>query len=546
LRNARGSKASKEFFNSMKRIILILTTIALVACAVNPVTGERHLQFYDTAWEQEVGAQMYAPMKQSEGGDFVLDPALTSYVQQVGERLAQQARRKDELEFQFSIINSSVPNAWALPGGKIVVNRGLLVALDSEAELAAVLGHEIVHADAAHGARGQSKGVLTQVGTVAGMIVIGTTLDSPAARQLGMLVPSLGAQLITQKYGRDAEREADYYGMHYMAEAGYDAEGAVSLQRTFLELSESREQDWLAGLFASHPPSQERLDNNKETVRELAAQGYAGGEEGAARWQEKTAYLRRVEPAYDSYEKASEAASKKEWANAQKLLDAAFRIEPRESLFHALQGDIHAGQDDYPDALGSYDQAVEANPDLFYGWLRRGEAHHRLGHDAEARSDLERSLKLLPTAQAHYLLGELDLEDNRRVAALEHFRVAAQSNSRTGQEAEARILQLELPQRASSYVAAKIVANASGELWIQVGNQTRTPLRDIEYDYAWIDDAGQTRQGSGRFEGTLEGGKWAQQKLDARIADPNDVSRRARAEVTRAEAGEVSGEPDEE
>jgi len=516
-------------------LTITLATLVLAACTVNPVTGERHLQFYDTEWETEVGEQMYAPMKQSEGGEFILDPALTGYVQQVGERLAQQARRKGELDFEFGIINSSVPNAWALPGGKIVVNRGLLVALDSEAELAAVLGHEIVHADAAHGARAQSKGVLTQVGMVAGMIVVGTTVDSPAARQLGMIVPALGAQLVTQKYGRDAEREADTYGMHYMAEAGYDPEGAVALQRTFLELSDERNQQWLSGLFASHPPSRERLENNQKTVKELAAEGYAGGDVGAARWEEKTAYLKRVEPAYESYQEATEAASKEDWGKAQKLLDAAFRIEPRESLFHALQGDIYAGQGDYGKSLKPYDEAVEANPNLFYGWLRRGEAHHALRQDDLARADLKKSLELLPTAQAHYLLGQLDLAQNRRVAALEHFREAAQSNSRTGAEAEAEILQLELPQRAASFVATRVVANPNGELWIQVGNQTRTPLRNIDYSYAWIDDSGQTHQGTGRFEGTLEGGKWAQQSLDARISNPADVDRRARAEATGAQ-----------
>jgi predicted Zn-dependent protease len=133
--------------------LLAATTILLSGCATNAVTGQRNFQVVGSEWEQQVGSQMYAPMKQSQGGDFVLDPELTAYVQEVGNRLAERARRRDELDFEFSVLNDSVPNAWALPGGKIVINRGLLTELDSEAELAAVLGHEIVHADAAHGAR---------------------------------------------------------------------------------------------------------------------------------------------------------------------------------------------------------------------------------------------------------------------------------------------------------------------------------------------------------------------------------------------------------
>lgn len=518
----------------MKKIFLTALALTLAACAVNPVTGERHLQFYGSDWETQVGAQMYAPMKQSQGGEFILDPALTAYVKDIGSRLANHARRKQELDFEFGIINSSVPNAWALPGGKIVVNRGLLVELESEAEFAAVVGHEIVHADAAHGARAQSKGVLTQVGTVVGMIIVGTTVDSQAGRELGMLVPALGAQLLSQKYSRDAEREADEYGMLYMAEAGYEPKAAVALQKTFVRLSEGRNQDWLSGLFASHPPSPERVENNRETVQLLARDGYSGGETGADRWREKTAYLRRVQPAYEQYDKATEAAAKEEWGEAQKYLDQALGIEPRESLFHALQGDIHAADQNYERAMKSYDEAVAANTNLFYGWLRRGQTHYELGQEEEARHDLERSLELLPTAQAHYVLGKLDLEANRRVAALEHFREAAQSNTETGLAAEGEILQLDLPRRAASYVAAQVVANAAGELWLQIGNQTRTALKGIEYNYAWIDDAGQTRQGTGRFEGVLEGGKWAQEPLEARINDPASVSRRARVEITGA------------
>jgi len=206
-----------------KKIIPLgfLLTLQISGCTVNPVTGERNFQIYGSDWEKQVGAQTYAPMKQSQGGDFILDPELTRYVQDVGQRLATQARRKDELKFEFSVLNDSTPNAWALPGGKIVVNRGLLVALNSEAELAAVLGHEIVHADAAHGARAQSKGMLTQVGAIATQVILSSTIDSQAAREVGVLLPAVGAQLLTQKYGRDAERESDQYGMVYMSEAGY-------------------------------------------------------------------------------------------------------------------------------------------------------------------------------------------------------------------------------------------------------------------------------------------------------------------------------------
>jgi predicted Zn-dependent protease len=100
-----------------------------------------------------------------QGGDYSLDPALTAYVAGVGQKLAAVSDRA--LPYEFVVLNSSVPNAWALPGGKIAVNRGLLMELQSEAELAAVLGHEIVHAAARHGALAMQRGILLQTAVLA-------------------------------------------------------------------------------------------------------------------------------------------------------------------------------------------------------------------------------------------------------------------------------------------------------------------------------------------------------------------------------------------
>jgi predicted Zn-dependent protease len=516
----------------MRRLLLTLlvTSAGLAGCSVNPVTGERNFQIYGVDWEREVGSQMYAPMKQSQGGDFILDPALTAYVEEVGMRLAQQARRSGELDFKFSILNDSVPNAWALPGGKIVINRGLLVHLDSEAELAAVLGHEIVHADAAHGARAQSKGALTQAGAMISMVILGSTIDSQAAREVAVMVPAVGAQLLTQKYGRDAERESDEYGMRYMAEAGYDPQGAVELQETFLALSERRDPDWLSGLFASHPPSAERLENNRKTAAAMAA----GGETGAERYRQRTAYLRRVQPAYEAFDEAGKALSEGDSAKAQQLLDRAIALEPREALFHDLQGDIHALDGRREQALVSYGKAVRANPGQFYGHLRSGQMHYTLEQYPAARVSLQRSLELMPSAEAHYLLGMLDKREGNLNGALGHFKTASGSDSKAGRAAERELVLLDLGGNPSKYVASRAVVDDSGKIWAQFANRSAVPLEAIEISFAWLDEQGQTRQGSKTFRGPLGAGEQAQMELDFGLTGAGELERRVRVEVTGA------------
>jgi predicted Zn-dependent protease len=515
-------------------LLAAITAAVAVACAVNPVTGEREFRIYGEDWEQQVGGQMYAPMKQSQGGEFVLDPALTQYVQDVGESLAAHAKRKDAFDFEFSVLNDSTPNAWALPGGKIVVNRGLLTELDSEAELAAVLAHEIVHADAGHGAHQQSTGMLAQVGAVASMVVLGSTIENESARQIAMQVPAVGAQLIMQRYGRDAERESDEYGMRYMAEAGYDPQGAVHLQETFVELSKERREDWLSGLFASHPPSQERVENNRKTAAELPA----GGELGRERYQQKIAYLERVKPAYTAYDEAGQALSEKNLTLAQKNLDRALAIEPREALFMAMQGDILALEERPKKALPWYDRAIQANADLFYPHLRKGQLAFKLGQQERARSSLERSLELLPTAEAHYLLGRLDLDAGSRAAALEHLRAAAQSQSDAGKRAQGELVRLDLPQNAANYVPTQAAQDKDGYIWIQFGNRSPLALRDIQFSYAWVDDAGRTRQDSVTWRGPLAGGKQDRVRLNLRLPAVQNLDQRFRVQVTAAAVAE--------
>ena len=511
------------------RMAAALALLMLCACSVNPVTGERHFQVFDSDWERGVGTQMYAPMRQSQGGDFVLDPELTAYVSQVGNRLAASSRRPGELEYEFSIINDSVPNAWALPGGKIAINRGLLTALDSEAELAAVLGHEIVHADASHGARAQSKAMLTQTGAVIAMI-LGSSIRSQSAREVAMMVPALGAQLLTQKYGRDAEREADEYGMLYMSEAGYDPEGAVRLQETFVELSEGRQQDWLSGLFASHPPSPERVANNRAKAASLPA----GGENGVEEFQRRTAYLRRVQPAYEAFDEANKAVSEEQLGLGQERLNEALALEPRESLFHALQGDIHALNDKPVQALSSYQTAIQANPDLFFGHLRSGQVAYKLGRPEQARTSLERSQELLPTAEAHYVLGMLDREAGDIESALAHFREAASSQSESGQKAVRELVVLDLPANPAKYVGVRVALDRNNRVWVQFGNLTPIAIRDIEISYAWLDDQGRTRQGVERYAGPLSANEQAQVDLGFRLEAPAELERRVRVQVTAA------------
>ena len=306
----------------------------LGGCVINPVTGDRELALVSADQEIAIGEQQYAPSQQMQGGEYALDPELTSYVAGVGQKLAAVSDR--QLPYEFVVLNSSVPNAWALPGGKIAVNRGLLTELDSEAELAAVLGHEIVHAAARHGALAMQRGLLLQ----------GALLATQVAAQrsdygsLAVGAASLGAQLLSMRNGRDAELESDLYGMRYMADRGLRPQrGHVVCRRRSCGCP-SRTAAAAAGsrrCSRAIRRRQERVQKNRETAATLAS----GGDLGRERYQAATARLRERQAGVRRLRRRPRRARRRSTCRRRALGAGSRALAARaKAHIHALLGDI--------------------------------------------------------------------------------------------------------------------------------------------------------------------------------------------------------------
>ena len=448
---------------------IALFLLLLAGCATNPVTGKRELRLVSEAQEMRMGRQHYLASQQMQGGAYNVDPELTRYVREVGAKLARVSDRG--LAYEFVVLNNSTPNAWALPGGKIAVNRGLLVELDNEAELAAVLGHEIVHAAARHGAKNVERGMLLQ-GAVAVADMAAQDSDYAALIVGGA---GLAAGLLAQTYSRKAEREADFYGIQYMARAGYDPQAAVSLQEVFVQLSADRSEPWLSGLFASHPPSAERVENNRLTAAALPPQGELHRE----RYQQKTAHLKRTQAAYEAYDEGRQALSKGRIQEALGLAREALQTEPREAQFHALLGDVRFTQKRYREALPHYDQAITHHEAFFHFRVQRGLTHQQLGNLGAARVDFERSMDLLATATAANALGDIALASGNPERALQYFRAAAASDSSVGHQAATSLALLDLPRRPDAYLEARLGLDQQGYVTIEVINPTPVTVQEV-------------------------------------------------------------------
>lgn len=416
-------------------LALAAVSILLSGCVVNPVTGKSQISIMSPEQEIASGTQNYVPAQQSQGGQYAVDPGLTAYVQRVGKKLAAVSDRPN-LPYEFVVLNNDVPNAWAMPGGKLAINRGLLMYLEDEAQLAAVMGHEIVHAAARHGAQQQTQNVLMGAGVLIAGIAIAE--KKPEYGALGVGALAVGSQAWQAKYGRSHELESDEVGMKYMAKAGYDTQAAVELQEIFVKLSEGRNSGFIEGLFASHPPSQARVEANRKH-----AQQYPGGVRNKAEFQRAMAQVNKDKAAYQNYQKAQKLAGEKKYIDAQTYVEKSIAQQPKENLFWEMKGQLLLQQKKDSEAVVALDRAIQANPQYFKPYVFRGIAYKQLGKNDMAEKDLTTSQRYLPTQIAAYYLGELSLAKGNRSAATQYFQQAAQGGGEIGEAANAQLGKLQ-------------------------------------------------------------------------------------------------------
>ena len=270
------------------RLLLLAASLGAVlasgGCATNPVTGRSDVVTMSAAQEVEIGRKMHPQILQQYGR--FADEELQAYVGDLGQRIAAKSHRP-ELQYTFTVLDSEEVNAFALPGGYVYITRGIMAYLNSEAELAAVLGHEVGHITARHAVRQQSGATAAGVGAT----LIGILTGSGDLANLA----NLAGTALVRGYGRDMELEADQIGAEYLVRLGYTPEAMIDVVRLLknqemlevqLARQEGREPRVYHGVFSTHPDSDTRL---REVV--MSANKAGGGE---ARPEGGEAYLQRI------------------------------------------------------------------------------------------------------------------------------------------------------------------------------------------------------------------------------------------------------------
>lgn len=364
-------------------LMTVSTAGITTGCATDPITGRPHLMLlskYDELSMDKEGA----PHQFSADYGEVQDPELNRYIHEIGSQLAQNSHRPD-MPYSFRAVNANYVNAYAFPAGSIATTHGILLEMENEAELAALLGHEVGHVAARHSAERKSKSILTQTALNLALIALQSS-EYSGFTELASMVGGFSSRALLMHYSRENEREADELGMLYMVRNGYNPVGMTGLMEVLVEKSKHK-PSILEAMFSTHPMNEERYQTAKESAsNEFSSMGNAPLHRD--RYMDHTASLRKIKNAIDEMQ----------------------------------DGEQHLEHNNFHIAVNHFKQALRTAPDDYAGNVLMAKAQIGLNRNNEAIQYAERAKRIQPhEAQAHHISGISKMAMNRYNSAYQEF-----------------------------------------------------------------------------------------------------------------------------
>jgi beta-barrel assembly-enhancing protease len=393
-------------------------SIWLTGCATDPVTGKK--SFVMMSKEQEIALdRQNSPHQFSEDYGVAQDAGLNRYVADVGNRLASHSHRPD-MPYKYQAVNANYVNAYAFPGGSIAATRGILLEVESEDELAALLGHETGHVNARHFAERQAQGTLLDIVAATASVAAGSR--NPQYGELAQLVGSLGGGVLLSHYSRDNEREADALGMEYMNRAGYTPEGMADLMDMLNSQSKSK-PNALELMFATHPMSSERVANTQRALQTTYKES-AMKPRQKERYMDNTFRLRNLKPAIGEQQKGESMLNQKKFDVAEGHLRQSLNLAPDDYPGLVLMAKTQMAMKKPQEAQPYLTRAKAIYPTEAQASQLAGVTHLQLKQPDKALAAFQEYDRLLPgNPNTTFLKGfSLEQMQNKQGAAQEYSR----------------------------------------------------------------------------------------------------------------------------
>lgn len=421
-----GNGMSRRRFLKMSAAAAFpLTGLGLLSgCAVDPVTGRQQLMLMSR--EQEIAIdQQQSPFQFSADYGVSQDEALNRYLSEVGNALVPGVHRQD-MPYNFHCVNATYVNAYAFPGGSIAATRGILLELDNEAELAALMGHELGHVNARHSAEQQTKGQVSSI--LIGGLSLYANAQGAGLGNLTQQLGALGQGLFLARYSRDNEREADALGHGYMTGARYSSKGFVGLME-MLDAMHKAQPSSFEMLFATHPMGRERLEAavSRDGGQYAATHGFPLNRD---RYMDHTAGLRGHKAVILKLQEGEKYLAKKELDQAEAAFREALKSGDRDYTAQVMAAKCFLIREKFQDAAGHAARAKELYPEEVQGHYISGLANLSLKKPGPAHDDFKACERLLPgNPQVTFYQGlALDRDGQREPAARQYVTYLKQVN----------------------------------------------------------------------------------------------------------------------
>ncbi|HMU16248.1 MAG TPA: M48 family metalloprotease, partial [Thauera aminoaromatica] len=356
-----------------------------------------------------------APHQFSQDLGAIQDEAVNRYVAGIGQRMGTLTHRP-QMPYSYRVLNANYVNAYTFPGGAMGVTRGILADLDDEAQLAALLGHELGHVNARHAAQRQGQNLVAQA-ALAGLNVAAQSSDWGGLMSMG---GQIGASALLAGYSREHEREADALGQEYLVKAGYPATGMVRLHQ-LLVAEEKSAPSLLQTMFSTHPMSSERM----QAAQAAADARYRISNSLDARrerFMDSTASLRRIRPTIDACKNGETAMAARQYPKAQAEFQTALARTPRDYASNLRMAQCLQAQGQTAKAVDYADNAREIYPQEAQAYKLAGVLALQQRDAGRAYQNLDRFDRLLPGDAGITFLKGISLEGmGNRQAAAQHY-----------------------------------------------------------------------------------------------------------------------------
>jgi predicted Zn-dependent protease len=434
-------------------VMTVCVWVLVTGCVTNPITGKQQFSMVGKGELLTLASQAVPSQFASDYG-VASDAQVNAYVTQVGRRLVATLKASDvvypDMPFSFQVVNAVYVNAYAFPDGTVAITRGMLVELENEAQLAAVLGHEIAHVNCGHTASAMSKG------TVLSALVSGTSgyLASKGSSwaDLAAKAGQLGSSVVLASYSRDQERQADQGGMMYMVRAGYDPQGMVALMQLLVRISGANPSA-LEQMFATHPMSAERLQAAQDRLRSEYA-GQNAGKNNQAAFLAATESIRKNKTAFKQFAAAEGQLAQKQFAQAKSSAEQGLKLVPNDYVGLMLVAQASQQGGNLAGAKQAATLAMRASPSgaRAQGVLAQCALQNK--DYAEALTQLNAFERLVPgDARTPFYKGlafEGQGQKQQAAQAYQSYMRRGGANSAEGQFAAQRLQQLAPPPAAAA------------------------------------------------------------------------------------------------